>query len=65
MPTAPRIPFAVRCVIGEAQLRFVEQQILRVDREPVADGRRLGGLQMRVAHADEVGVLFDRRREGA
>ncbi len=58
VPTAPRMPLAVSCSRANAQRRAVDQQILRVHREPVADRRRLGRLQVRVAHADGVGVAF-------
>ena len=48
---------------GEHQRRAIDQQVLRVDREPIADRRRLGRLQVRVAHADEVRVAFDLQHE--
>ena len=65
VPTAPRIPLAVSCSRADEQHRAVDQQILRVDREPVPERRRFGRLQVGVAHADQVGVAFDLRRERA
>ena len=50
---------------NEAQIRIVDQQILRVNGEAVAERRRFGRLQVREPHADEVGVLCEssRRRQ--
>ena len=42
----------------------VGQQILRVLRQPIADGGRFRGLQVREGHRRRVGIAFDLRGEG-
>ena len=58
-------PFGGQLRAHEEQRIAIDQQVLRVAREPIAEGRRFGGLQVRVAHADEVGVALDLRGERA
>ncbi len=59
------MPLAVSCSRAAKQHRAVDQQILCVNRQAVTQRRRFGRLQVRVAHANEVGVALDLQLERA
>ena len=48
----------------EPQIGVVDQQILRVDGQPVAEGRGLGRLEVGERHTDEVRAAADLTGEG-
>ena len=52
-------------VVRGTQLRLVDQQVLRVNGEPITERRRLRGLQVGIPHARERRVLFHARGETA
>jgi hypothetical protein len=53
----PFRPFGGEIGKNEAQVGIVDQQVLGIDRQPVAQRRRFRRLQVGEAHAHEIGVL--------
>ena len=52
-------PLAQQVLPHAGELAVILQEILAVDRQPVADGGRLGRLQVGERHADVVGLCLD------
>ena len=65
VPVVPLTPRALSCAEPVLDLRQVEHQVVGPQAGPLADGRRLGRLQVREAQARQVAVLVGERRPGA